>query len=258
MSSLILTFSDVYTAVSEYLGLGSSPTGTDLTKVKAIVYRGYIKFLTAVHPEKLTMHQWSFLHQEGVLATVKDQWVFALPENFWMMAGDVNFYPESGYGPVEKTTRSVIHTLRSNALYSSVPKKYAITDGQYSPSIRQKKQVMFYPTCDKDYSFRYEYLMMPEKPVNDSDYFVGGPEVSECIRLCALSVAEQEEDEMASQMTNRANDMLTRLILADERENIPDTMGMMNALGKRGIDMIQDPYRVRALNAVSQVYGVDI
>jgi hypothetical protein len=44
-SDLQLTFSDIYTKVSEFLGLGSSPTGTDLTKVKDLTYRGYRRFL---------------------------------------------------------------------------------------------------------------------------------------------------------------------------------------------------------------------
>ena len=46
MPTLDLTYSDVYTAVSNYLGLGNPTTdATELITVKNIVKRGYRKFL---------------------------------------------------------------------------------------------------------------------------------------------------------------------------------------------------------------------
>lgn len=257
MSSLIYTFSDVYTNVSEYLGLGSSPTGTNLTKVKNIVYRGYIKFLTAIHPTKGKMHKWSFLTQEATLVTSEGVWRYLLPANYWMMSGDMLFYSDSGYGPVTKTTSKEIKLHRSGTTYNSYACKYAIIDGPYDPAIPQRKEVLFYPTPNGDHSLQYEYLIMPDKPVNDNDYFIGGAEVSECIRLCALAVAEQEEDEFAGQMANRCHEMLAQMVLEDELKNVPDSMGRMDCLGKN-LGEFRDLYQVRALNAISEVYGVSI
>lgn len=257
MSSLIWTFEDIYKSVSEYLGLGSSPTGNDLTKVKNTVYKGYFHFLTAVHPTKGTMHPWSFLRQRMTLQTQSGVWRYLLPENFWMMYSPVIYKKDSGYQPIEKVSGSTIEELRAHTTYTSDPEKFAIVDGPYSPLKKQRKEILFYPTCDSDHSFILEYLMMPEKPTNATDYFIGGPEVSECIRLCSLMVAEKEEDEMAGQMTSEAKDMIAKLVLSDERSNIPDTVGPMDAMGKMS-GFYQNLDRIRALQEITEVYGVEI
>lgn len=257
MSNLIWTFEDIYKSISEYLGLGSSPTGSDLTKVKNIVYKGYFHFLTAVNPTTGTMHPWSFLRQRKILQTQSGTWRYLLPENFWMMYSSVIYEKDSGFRPLTKVSGSTIEELRSYTTYNSEPEKFAIVDGSYSPLKKQRKEILFYPTCDSDHSFILEYLMMPEKPVNATDYFIGGPEVSECIRLCGLMVAEKEEDEFAGQMTSLAKEMMAKLVLSDERENIPDTVGPMDAMGKVN-SFYQNIDRIRALQNITEVYGVEI
>lgn len=257
MSSLVWTFSEVYNSVSEYLGLGSSPSGDNLTKVKNIVYKGYIKFLTATHPKLGILHHWSFLRQETILKTVSGQNQYLLPDNFWMMDGDINFYPGSGYAPIVKKTKKEIDELRAGSEYSSYPSCYSVSDGQYSTLKRQRKIITLYPTPNGDYSFRYQYYMMPDKPVNATDYFVGGPEISEGIRVCSLAVAEQEEDEFAGQMTNRANQLINSLILADEQENAADSVGPMCGAFDESRILYSRNYK-RILQEISDVYGVSI
>jgi hypothetical protein len=61
------TFADIYKEVSFYLGLGLSPAGDDLTRVKAYANAGYKRFLLGLHPQKGFVHEWTFLSPYATL-----------------------------------------------------------------------------------------------------------------------------------------------------------------------------------------------
>lgn len=256
MSDMRWTFEDIYKNVSENLGLGSSPTGDNLTKVKNIVYRGYMKFLTSVNPKTRKVHQWSFLKKNGILRTSTGVYRYLMPDDFWMLVEPVNFSTDDGYGPLTKVSIDVIKKYRAYSEYQSVPEYIAVGAGDYSKFKKQREEAWLFPTADQEYFFQYRYLFMPEKPTATTDYFVGGPEVSEGIRLCAISVGEQEEDDVQGTLTGRAAEFVTSLMLADMEAGVPDTVGRMR--NGAGIERTLDnTYRRSITDLSGTVYDND-
>lgn len=257
MAQLTWTFQDVYTKVSEFLGMGSSPTGTNLTLAKDIVYRGYISFLSPVRRDTGDCHQWSFLKTEASLVTQSGHWKYPLPQNYRELVDEVVYEEDEGYSPIRKVPMSKIRSLRSGLSSQSYPIMCGVTWGRYDPNQGHGKDICFYPTPNGTYHLKYEYVFMPPKPVNDTDLFVGGPEASEVILQCCLAVAEFQEDEVLGVQNQKAAEMLAELMRVDEGDNA-DTVGMVYDAGL--VSMSPWAYK-RAwgpLTSVSSVYGYDV
>ena len=151
MAELTLAFSDYYTHVSEFLGLGSSPAGTNLTKVKDIVYRGYRRFLypTVRDPRtgKKAPHHWSFLQRYYSIVTEANKWKYALPEDFGRILTDPEFSANKGYNTLMKRNSEFILKQRNTLDYSSYPWYYAINNSEYDVEIGTTWEM--WPTLDK-------------------------------------------------------------------------------------------------------------
>ena len=254
MATFDINFSYIFTNLSEILGLGSSPTWANLTKVKEITLRGYIKFLTPIHPKTQALHVWSFLQKRAKLPVGNSQYEYILPENFWLMLSDFTMGPNSVYIPATKIKEEDLRGMQSELTRTGAPEVFSVVAGDYDPSAPQRKNVLFYPTPDASFILDYSYIFMPPKLVNDADYFVGGPALGDVIRLCALSVAEMEEDETQGPMSARATNELFKTVLADERSNASATVGVMrNGNGVLGYNTLD---RKRALQYFTEVYGV--
>lgn len=214
MSRLDLTFSEVYNQVSDFLGTGSSPTGSDLTLVKGIVYRAYRKFLYPIHPATGRSHYWSFLKKYGSFQTVETQWVYQLPLDFDRMLGNPQFDLSDGYPELVRVTSDRILNSRNYGEVSSFPQMYAIVSG-YEKELGQIWSLWLYPTPNGVHNIRYQYLMSPQKPDTSTDYLPGGPRAQEVMLEVALAVAEQQEDGEVGIHSQLAESELAKLILSD-------------------------------------------
>jgi len=223
MARLQLSFSDVYTKVSEFVGTGTSPGTTPLAKAKDIVYRGYMRFLAPIDLSTGKLHTWSFLRQEGLINTIADKWEYELPANFAFPAHDFKFDSRKR-APIARSEGQIME-MRSSSTSSSYPQYYALRAGKYHKETGQKYEVIFQPPPDGVYKFHYSYVMEPEKPTETDDVFVGGAVVSECILQCALAVAEHYEDEELGVQNAMADKMVAQLVALDKKL-APDTVGM--------------------------------
>lgn len=229
MSKLDLTFSDVYTLVSEYLGIGSSPTGTDLTLCKDIVYRAYRKVLNPLHPVTGRKHQWSWLRKWEVIRIPNGRWRFALPNDFGEMVGNPHYSLNYGYRELTKVSPDRILEWRATTEVNSFPTEYAIVPLSTDEEMGTKYEVWLWPTPNSAYTTSFSYYINIEKPEDDADYFLGGPYLSEVILQCALAIAEHQEDEMKTSHHNQlAESMLNNAILSDTVAT-SDTVGLMLA-----------------------------
>jgi hypothetical protein len=225
MADLVLSFSDVYTKVSEFLGLGSSPSGDDLTNVKNITYRGYRRFLFPVDPITGKAYVWSFRAKTSKLITTGDQWEYELPDDFAYFTISPTFAAGDNYPNPDERSVSQIYSLRTADNTTSYPEYYALRMGDYDPQIGQVYEIVFWPTPDAAYTYTYEYIMEPEKPSNDDDVFIGGATASECILEMALAVAELQEDDTVGIHTQTAIGLLNQLI-AEDKKRTPKGLGL--------------------------------
>lgn len=224
MATMQWTFGEVYTKVSEFLGLGDSPAGDNLAKVKDLVYRGYMSFLMPFNAESGETYIWEYLKKETTLNLVADQYIYALPTDYHKMTrrpayGETQHYPLLQH----VSTQELMHH-RNGTSVSTYPNEYSLRVTDYDPTQQQTKEMLVWPTPDSDYELNYSYMFIPEKPTLDSHYFIGGVLESEAILESCLAAAELEQDEKPGVHAGNAQQLIQQLIQADQLE-APDTVG---------------------------------
>jgi hypothetical protein len=149
MTDLSLTFADLYKEVSNFLGLGLSPSGDKLALAKKYANDGYRLFLMGVDPRSQRAYQWSFLApaasldlwasvaaDEGVTVTG----VYASGTTTLTATGGAPFHPSmvgrtiaiTGMGsfPISGYTSAGVIAVKGNAACTS--KTFSIAaDGSY-------------------------------------------------------------------------------------------------------------------------------
>jgi len=239
MASMKLTFSEAYTKVSEFLGLGSTPTGADLTLCKDLVFRGYRQFLFPIDMATRRGYTWSFRKQEGSIVARSGIWEYELPEDFGRFIRRPEFANGASYPFLTEITVSRIMSLRNINSTNSYPKYFAIRLGKYALDNGQRIELLLYETPNGTYPLNFTYLIEPQKPNDDTDVFLGGALASECVLECALAAAEQQEDEKEGVHTKLAARLLQQL-LAEDKQRSPASVGEMRDTGvRRTVDFRQ-------------------
>ncbi len=226
MADMRWTFEDAYTKVIKYLGLDLNEA-TDVTKAKEIVYRGYMKFLLPVAPRDGETYVWSYLRQPWRIQFETNKWEYALPKDWERFFRKLE-YDENQQGLfLEMTTEQRIMRSRNNIEFSSYPTDYAIRTEKFDKSVGSVKNMIVYPTPSARSVINSTYVMMPDRPEANDDYFIGGPLESECILQCCLGVAENQEDEKIGVETQKAVELIQFLIKKDKGV-APDTVGSVH------------------------------
>lgn len=224
MATLQLSFSDVYNRVSDFIGWGSSPSGTDLTNAKAVVHRGYRRFLYPINLTTGRKHTWSFLVKNAVLSTKDDEWVYNLPTDFSRLYTVFVHEADSGYPPMKSTSMEKIHQMRAGIESTAFPHFYCIFNDRYVKEIGTTYNVAFFETPNNNYRLNYSYVIRPPQLSDTTDVFVGGDLASEVILEHCLAVAEQEYDDVIGNHTQMAA-QLTQQLIENDLPIIPDSVG---------------------------------
>lgn len=233
MANLELQFSEVYTKVSEFLGLTSystAPTGTDLTRCKDVVYRGYRRFIFPIDMTTKKPHFWSFLRKEGTLITTSSKWKYTLPTDFVCLAEGFRFTNAENSPPLELKSEGFIMDMRSLSTTTAIPRWCAIVNGAFDVETGFIQELKLFPTPNAVLTYYYNYIFNPDKPVNATDLLVGGTIASETILQCCIAAAElQEKPEQLQQgqagyQETKAQEMLQILIQHDKKllKNLED------------------------------------
>jgi hypothetical protein len=230
MARLGNTFGDAYTAVSEYLGLGSGPSGTDLTKVKAVVNRAYLNFLFPVDSRTGQKHYWSFLRRMYTLVTHSSQWRAVMPPDFSSMASRPHFALSKAYMELTQVPVDVVLENRVFGNFTSFPAQFAIAPVTYDVESGTRFEMLLWPTPNTSHEITFMYNTVPEALTTSTEYFVGGPEASEVILEGALAIAEQKEEDIVGIHTQLYAEKLQRLV-ANDVSQIPSTVGPINSEG---------------------------
>jgi hypothetical protein len=221
MSTLQLTFQDLYNEVAKFLGTygSSGPSGADLTDAKNAVHAAYRRFLAPPRGYK-----WSFLRRKSVLVTNAGVWQYQLPEDFTVHINRFAFDADDFYPTINETDLENIMDMRSHVAYSNYPMFFALYAGEYSKETSQGWEVAFYPTPDAAYSLNYRYLIFPPKLEADTDFHIGGPEMSEVIKALCIAEAEVVKDETGGKQEQRAQQRLAEAVKSDALRH-PDSIG---------------------------------
>lgn len=231
MADLSLTFSEIYNLVSEFLGYGSSPAGTNLTNCKNCVYSGLRRFYFPISMKTGRKHTWSFLKKHLVLTTVTGEWQYELPQNFREFISGLQYDTETGYIAPVKVDPEYILNLRATSVIDSYPSHYALIKPGFTKETGSNWEIWFYGNPDGKYILHGIYIINPDKPSATTDVFPGGVEASEAILENCLAVAEQNYDEVEGIHTKRAEELTQKLILHDF-VGVPETVGPNLDIGR--------------------------
>jgi len=253
-SDLALSFSTIYKQISDTLGMGTSPAGDNLTKVKNIAYRGYRRFLLPVYARNGRFHVWSWLKMSGVITTAVDQWEYSLPldfAHFWMFPA---WGGDTRYVSPEPTTMFNIRKMRSMSSSTGHPGYWSLSTEKYDVDSGTRYSMALHSPPDAVYKLHYGYVIEPDKPTGDDQYFIGGALASEAILEHALAVAEEQEDDKQSVHATIA-EKLTHALIERDLKLVPVKLG--KNLDKYNIS--SDPALAQALRYVgplTSAYGV--
>jgi len=255
MSDLALNFGDIYKQVSDFLGIGTSPAGADLTKVKNITYRGYMRFLMPMNIRNGRNYTWSFLKQIGTLTTQAGVWEYELPSDFNYFWWGPTWGKQANSMNPTPTSMEYIRKMLSANSSNSYPKYWSLNTEKYTVESGSQYSLVLYPPPDSDDDMLYGYIMTPDKPTEETHYFIGGALASECILECALAEAEVQENDRADLHVRKAMDLLQSLIEMDCKRAMT-TVGSSNT----GSNLwVNDPVLARELRFpydITSAYGV--
>jgi hypothetical protein len=185
-------YSDVYAKLAEYLGLGSSPTGTDLTKVQDLTLRGYRRFLMPIDMSSGKVHIWKFLERTTTMSLQANEDTYKLPLGFSTFVSPncpFTYTTPLSLNPVQKPV-SYIYEQKSKSTGTGYPLYFCLKTGDYDTINGQQYEVVFFPTPNSTLNYYYTYIFTPPAPVNAKDVFIGDDIYSEAILESCLAVAE--------------------------------------------------------------------
>lgn len=217
MARLNLTYQNLYDRVSHFLGLtteGTSPTGTNLTKCQGLVQRGIRNWLYPVD-EMGRPVEWSFLQFPISFTTSSDKWKYALPIDFSEMLGTLHYDSSYGNPPLQKRSAEQILELRADVTETGYPYYFAITTSQYDPEVGTVYELWLYPQPNQAYNLSGFYRADPVQLSATTDLMVGGVRAAESILESCLAEAEVQEDDTIGIHSQRAREMILRLIKYD-------------------------------------------
>ena len=225
MARLTLSYSDLYSKVSEFLGLGSSPTGNDLTKCKDLVHRGIRQFLYPIDMQTGQPHEWEFLKVYWDFTTVDGQWKYALPIDFSDVYSTLYFDTDSANPPLLKRDAEQILSMRTGGAISGYPEYFAITPLRYDIEIGTLYELWLHPTPGQAETLSGFYRADPVQLSATTDLVIGGIRAIEAILESCLAVTEHQEDDMtSSHHTGKAAELIQKLIKFD-KVTVSDKIG---------------------------------
>lgn len=256
MARMTLSYSDLYTKVSNFLSLtttGTAPTETKLTTCEDIVHRGIRQFLYPLDMKAGMPHEWSFLKQPWSFGTASSQWKYAVPIDFSDLITDFTFDDNEALRPLRKVSGQQIEKMRARVVTSGWPEYFALVPQRYDIEIGTTYQLWLYPNPSGVYTLSAFYRPDPIKLSATADLVIGGIPVIEAILETCLGVAElQEDDNTSTAHQAKAVELTQTAIRFDAGKTDTQTIGNLytskmrtmniSALVSREVDLEADVY----------------
>lgn len=228
-SSLSLAYSNIATAVAQFLGWNTTLSSLSTAETNA-VYRaidsGYRRVITAVDPRTGKKHRWSWLFTSSTIVTTADDSTYDLPDDFGSMAGDIYYPADEGRDPLRNVGYAKVLELLAQSDTDGYPEVYCIRwDKSFDGTAGQRAQITLYPTPDSAWTFVYRYkVLVPENIRSATAYPRGGMEHAELFRQAAVAAADLQENDNLGAQEQMYKEMLIQSIESD-KENYPDVIG---------------------------------
>jgi hypothetical protein len=229
MTTLEITFAEIYGEVARFLGLGSAPAGDDLALVKRFANDGYRLFLMGMDPRTQRAYPWSFLAPAASMTLAPGggtDGAYALPEDFAAMVDDPVGGPAGEAFRIEPRSASYVRGLRAGgaACAGPAPRYYAVLPRPLVPAAGQRYELLVWPSPGATYTVRFRYRVEPPSLAEPGDRPLGGASHSATIMEAALAVAEQRHNDTRGLHTEQFERLLAASIDMDAAGRAP-TLG---------------------------------
>jgi hypothetical protein len=255
MANLRLTYSDIYTRISNFLGLtepGTAPTGTNLTTCKDICVRGLRQFLYPIDARTGEYWEWSFLRPLHTMTLRDGKWQYQLPEDFSSIITHPTYSEDDNFKQMARTTPDNIMNLMAAGEVDYAPYYYAIVTSDYDPEIGECDEIWFYPKPDSKYNVQFFYKSDPTKVENAGEFLPGGVKSTEAILENCFAVAESQEDDIIGIHMQLAQKLTQDLIIIDSQKDGDDVV-LGNLYDSKNAERMP-----RSDRANLNVYGTDL
>lgn len=218
-STLNLSYSDLRTAVADFLGYGRDSANWT-TKATAHINEALADGLRQFyHPPIVAparrSYLWSFLRPVGVLTTVATEHRYDMPGDYAGIDGDFVYDSTTLYRKIQIVGEGQIRELRSGTVTSGVPQYAAINPKQSNGEGIQAFEVTFWPTPDAAYRLTYRYVASPNASSASQPFPLGGEAHSDTIKQSCLAAAEFLRDDERGIHAQRFMEMLSASISRD-------------------------------------------
>lgn len=216
--TLAMDYTTLQKEVAHYLGYDAAElTERQITEIDYIIQSGVRRFYYPPQTEGVDADfEWSFLRQTGNLQTAAGVGAYALPDGFGRFAGQIAVEGEYGktiplipYGDIVR--------MRQNG-NTGRPVFAAVMNSNVFGERGQKKQVIFYPTPDREYDLSFVCDADTGKiDAENRPFPLGGAMFAELVKESCLAVAEQSSNDEKSLHTQNFNELLVAMIARDRK-----------------------------------------
>jgi len=218
-SELSVDYTSLLLEVSAFLGYGSDLSALDVYHMKEVeryVKSGIRQFYYPPAIQGATPHCWSFLNPVAEITTRPNEYSEELPDDFARVVGDITYQPEEYCSSIVVVSEFRIYELRERNIEPTRP-KFAAVRNSLSDEMATRKEIIFWPTPDAEYTLNYVYEAFSGDLTEEHPYPLGGMKYSELIIESCLSVAEQRGNDEAGLHTERFNALLLAGIAQDKK-----------------------------------------
>jgi hypothetical protein len=219
-SSFSNSFKDLYQDVLRYQGQNPSLTsGSVWESAKRRTNDAYRRFLSI---------DWSWNTSVEVLQVEHGKNEYELPDEFSTLKTSFRLFPYMGWINPQEIPIGKLQQFQGFYPRTGIPLYFAVKT-TYTPQAGVRYTVIFYPTPHINLSYNYEYRVLPNILVNDTDIPFCPGDVSLVLRAFCLSEVEAFDEEGAkSTWTNLLFQTLLPQALSNDAKKRPITAGSMN------------------------------
>ena len=224
-----VTYTDLFNAVSRFLGYGDTLTTRQTTEVDEIVQAGVRQFYYPPASEGYDgVYRWSFLRFGGSISLSAGVSRYHLPDGFGDIDGVLTYQAEERLPCVNRVAEELVRSRIAHRPENAPPRFCAIVYRSDFGERGQGKDIVFWPVPDRAYTLDYVADADTGKLDKDERLFpLGGQMFSELVLESCLSKAEQFSNDEMGHHTQLFNQHLVSAIARD-RQNSATVYGDMS------------------------------
>ena len=157
-----LSYWEMIQRVGDFMGVGRSPSGDGLARVREVIEDGYERFLYPVISEgDRVPHRWTFLAPLATFDLVIAQWEYDAPSDFGYFISKPTYPASSGVLPlhIDVIGELAIRERRALGDSSGDPTVIAVVPKAFTRSTGQRFGFQVWPTPATGYTLTYRYAM---------------------------------------------------------------------------------------------------